>query len=77
MSDRVLYVRPEQTLEECMALMTQNRVRHLPVLDGSKLTGLISIGDVVKEMIADRDLEIEELENYVSGRGYVADALKH
>ena len=77
MSDQVLVVRPEQTLEECMALMTQHHVRHLPVLDGQKLTGLISIGDVVKEMIADRDLEIEELENYVSGRGYVADTLKH
>ncbi|MCL5996776.1 MAG: CBS domain-containing protein [Chloroflexi bacterium] len=76
MSDRIIFVRPEQTIDECMALMTQNRVRHLPVLDGSKLIGVISIGDVVKEIIADQTLEIQQLENYILGRGYVADPLQ-
>ena len=77
MTDKVFYVRPEQTLEECMALMTQNRIRHLPVMDGAKLAGMISIGDIVKEIISDQHLEIQQLENYVLGRGYSADPLQN
>jgi CBS domain-containing protein len=77
MTDKVYTVRPEQTLEECMALMTQNRIRHLPVMVGMKLAGLISIGDIVKEIISDQTLEIQQLENYVGGRGYGADPLQN
>ena len=76
MSANVITIRPDQHLEDCMALMTRHHVRHLPVMDGSKLAGVISIGDVVKEIIADQTLEIEQLENYISGRGYSADPLQ-
>jgi signal-transduction protein with cAMP-binding, CBS, and nucleotidyltransferase domain len=76
MTEQVIFVRPEQSIEECMALMTQAHVRHLPVMEGSKLRGVISIGDVVKEIIADQDLEIQQLENYILGRGYSADPLQ-
>ena len=68
MSSHVLYVRPQQTIEECMALMTDKRVRHLPVLDEEKLIGVISIGDVVKAVIAEQEFVIEQLQNYITGR---------
>ena len=64
---KVLYVRPDQTSEECMALMTQNWLRHLPVLDGEKLVGLISIGDLVKDIISDQRFTIDQLEQYIRG----------
>jgi CBS domain-containing protein len=68
---RVIYgVSPNQTINECMALMTGRHIRHLPVKDGSTLVGMISIGDVVNELIADRDAMIENLENYMFGRGF-------
>ena len=76
MTSKVLFVRPAQPIEECMALMTQAHIRHLPVMEGSKLIGVISIGDVMKELLADRDLEIQQLENYIDGRGYSADPLQ-
>jgi len=68
MTSHVLYVRPEQTIEECMALMTDKRVRHLPVLEEERLVGVISIGDVVKAIIAEQDFMIEQLQNYITGR---------
>ncbi len=68
MSSHVLYVRPEQTIEDCMALMTDKRVRHLPVLEGETLRGVISIGDVVKAIIAEQEFLIEQLQNYITGR---------
>jgi len=68
MSSYVLYVRPQQTIEECMALMTDKRVRHLPVLDEDRLVGVISIGDVVKAVIAEQEFMIEQLQNYITGR---------
>ncbi len=68
MTDRVLYIRPSQTVEECMALMIDKRVRHLPVIEDGKIVGLISIGDVVKEVISEKEHLIEELENYIIGR---------
>ncbi len=67
MSTLVLYVRPDQTSEDCMVLMTQNRLRHLPVLDGGKLSGILSIGDLVKDIISEQRFIIEQLEHYISG----------
>jgi CBS domain-containing protein len=63
----VMYVGPDQTTEECMALMTENRLRHLPVMDGGKLVGLISIGDLVKDIISEQRFIIEQLEHYITG----------
>ena len=63
----VMVVRPEQTNEECMALMTDNRVRHLPVMDQGKLVGLISIGDLVKDIITEQKFIIEQLQHYITG----------
>jgi CBS domain-containing protein len=68
MTSHILYVRPEQTIEDCMALMTDKRVRHLPVLEEERLVGVISIGDVVKAIIAEQDFMIEQLQNYITGR---------
>jgi CBS domain-containing protein len=67
MSSPVMYVRPDQTNEECMALMTDNRLRHLPVVDQGKLLGLISIGDLVKDIISEQKFIIEQLEHYITG----------
>ena len=67
MTERVIYVRPEQTTEECMALMTDKRVRHLPVLEDDLVIGVISIGDVVKSIISEQGFLIEQLEHYISG----------
>ncbi len=67
MSTQVVFVRPNQTIDECMALMTEKRIRHLPVLQSGKLIGLISIGDVVKTVISEQEFIIHQLENYISG----------
>ena len=67
MTARVVFVRPEQNIEECMALMTDKHVRHLPVLDGDTLVGLVSIGDVVKAVISEKEFLIAQLEHYISG----------
>ena len=65
MTSSVVCVRPTQSADECMALMTGRRVRHLPVLSEDKVIGVISIGDVVKEMIDDQRRTIEQLEQYI------------
>lgn len=65
MTDKVLCVSPERTVEQCMALMTEKRIRHLPVLDHKKVVGVISIGDVVKEMISEQQFIISQLESYI------------
>ena len=67
MTSAVMYVRPSQTSEECMVLMTESRVRHLPVMDGNQLLGLISIGDLVKDIISEQKFIIQQLEHYISG----------
>jgi CBS domain-containing protein len=68
MTEKVVYVRPDQTSDECMALMTDKRVRHLPVIENGQLIGIISIGDVVKEIISHQEFMLEQLENYITGR---------
>jgi CBS domain-containing protein len=67
MTARPVCVGPENTVEECMALMTSKRVRHLPVLEGDRVVGLVSIGDVVKATIAEQQYIIEQLEHYIGG----------
>lgn len=67
MTRRVFGVGPDQTVEECMALMTDKRIRHLPVTAGTELIGVVSIGDLVKAIIAQQQFLIEQLENYISG----------
>jgi len=67
MTRRVVYVYPDQTAEECMALMTDKRVRHLPVMENDRVVGVISIGDVVKAIISEQEFLIEQLEHYISG----------
>jgi len=68
MSAEVLWVGPESTNEECMALMTEKRIRHLPVMESGKVIGLISIGDLVKDIIAEQRFVIDQLEHYIMGR---------
>ena len=63
----VLYVSPDDTIENCMALMTDKRLRHLPVMENGKLSGIISIGDIVRAVISDREFTIRELEHYITG----------
>lgn len=65
MDTDVLYARPDQTVEQCMAVMTDKRVRHLPVMDQGRLVGLISIGDLVKAIISDQQFLIEQLVQYI------------
>ena len=67
MSKNVLCTKPNQTVEEAMALMTEKRVRHLPVVEDSKVLGIISIGDLVKTIISEQKYIIEQLEHYING----------
>lgn len=67
MSNRIVCVGPDKTVEECMAVMTDKRIRHLPVMEGKELLGVVSIGDLVKAVIAEQKFVIEQLENYITG----------
>ncbi|HMV00307.1 MAG TPA: CBS domain-containing protein [Rhodocyclaceae bacterium] len=67
MSDKVAYVTPSHSIDQCMALMTEKRFRHLPVLDGDTVVGIVSIGDLVKETISAQRFIIQELERYIAG----------
>ena len=66
MTSAVRFVRPDQTNDDCMMLMTDGRIRHLPVMDNSKLVGVISIGDLVKDTISEQKFIIEQLEQYIN-----------
>jgi CBS domain-containing protein len=68
MTSKVFYVDPTRHIEECMALMTDKGVRHLPVVENDKLTGIISIGDVVKATISEQEFIIDQLEQFITGR---------
>lgn len=67
MTSPVMYVEPGQTSDECMALMTQTRLRHLPVMDNGKVVGMVSIGDLVKDVISEQQFMIEQLQHYIAG----------
>lgn len=68
MTKKVIYVTPETTVDECMAMMTEKRIRHIPVIDtGEKVTGIISIGDLVKFVTNEQDAMIKNLEKYIEG----------
>ncbi len=67
MTPRVICVRTDQRAEECMAIMTDKHVRHLPVIENNEIVGVLSIGDVVKAVISDQVFIIEQLENYITG----------
>jgi len=67
MTEMVCYARPQQTVEECMAVVTEKRLRHLPVMENDELVGVVSIGDLVKASIAEKEFIIGQLENYIKG----------
>lgn len=69
MTKNVLYVEPSNTIDDCMQLMTKKRIRHLPVLEGGQLKGILTIGDLVKQIISEQESTIHQLENYITG-GY-------
>lgn len=70
MSPRLLSVELDTEMEECMALMTQERIRHLPVFAGGRMVGLVSIGDIVRHLASDRKMQIEQLTAYIQGVNY-------
>jgi len=69
MTKNVLYVEPKNTIDQCMQLMTEKRIRHLPVISYGKLIGILTIGDLVKKIISEQESTIHQLENYIAG-GY-------
>ena len=75
MTRRVICVKPEFTTEECIALMTDKHIRHLPVVEDDELIGIVSIGDIVKAIISKQEVVIQDLENYITG-AYLPEAKK-
>ena len=72
MTREVFCIAPNRSTEECMALMTDKHIRHLPVMENDKILGIITIGDVVKAVIAHKNFMIRDLENFIAGTGYGA-----
>ena len=70
MTREVITVTPDQTIEHCMQTMTEKHIRHLPVVEGDQIFGLISIGDVIKGIITSQEFKIDQLEKYISGPSY-------
>ena len=68
MTSKLIVVPPDENVDTCMAIMTNKRIRHLPVMDGDTLMGLVSIGDVVKSIITEQGLLIDHLTNYITGQ---------
>lgn len=68
MTANVVVVNPRTKARDCMALMTEKQIRHLPVVDGGRVVGMVSIRDIVSDIIADQDFTIEQLEHYISGQ---------
>jgi CBS domain-containing protein len=68
MTDRLVFLDPGRSVEDCMSVMTNARVRHLPILEGDRLAGIISIGDVVRHLNAERETELRYLSEYIHGR---------
>ena len=73
MERHVVIARPEQSIDQCMALMSEKRVRHLPVFEGKKPIGIVSIGDLVKSTIGDQKFMIDQLEHYIRGERAIVD----
>ncbi len=71
MTTPVFFISPEKSIEECMALMTEKRIRHMPVIDAGKIIGVVSIGDLVNVIITAQKVTIQDLENYVTGKEYM------
>jgi CBS domain-containing protein len=69
MTTQVLYLDIKQSLEQCMQIMTEHKVRHLPVLENQRLVGMVSVGDVLKEIVSDQQYMIEQLSRYINGGG--------
>jgi CBS domain-containing protein len=69
MSTSLTTVTADTALESCMEIMTEKRIRHLPVLDGDRVVGIVSIGDIVKHMVNEKDFEIKNLHSYITGSG--------
>ncbi len=67
MTKKVLYIDPEQTINDCMAIMTDKHIRHLPVIENDKVIGMVTIGDVVNQIISEQEFTIHHLENYIMG----------
>jgi len=67
MTSPVVYVTPQNTLDECMGVMTRHHIRHLPILQGKKVAGVVSIGDLVKWIVSEQEVTIRQLEHYIMG----------
>ena len=67
MTKKVLYIDPEQTINDCMAIMTDKHIRHLPVIENDKVIGMVTIGDVISQIISEQEFTIQHLENYITG----------
>ncbi len=69
MTEKVLYMTPEQTVDDCMAMMSKHHVRHMPVMENNRPIGMLSVRDVMRSVISEKEFIISQLENYISGNG--------